>query len=106
MIINRDQIISVHQQKILANINTELIKSKKFKVVVDSVNCSGGEIAKQILEKLNCKVITINQQTDIPFERPAEPVPANLTTLGQAVLDNKADIGFATQQRRCPSHRG
>lgn len=94
--ITRDQIIIAHQEKILANVGIEKIKAKKFTVVLDSVNGAGGEVAKSLLEKLNCEVITIHRQTDIPFERVAEPLPAHLTKLGQSVLTSKADVGFAT----------
>lgn len=94
--ITRDQIIKAHQEKLLANIDVKKIKAKNFKVVLDTVNGAGGEVAKLLLEKLNCDIVPIHQQTDMPFERVAEPLPVNLTKLGQAVLDNKADLGFAT----------
>lgn len=93
--ITRNQIIQAHQDKLLANIDVEKIKAKKFKVVVDPVNGAGGEVAEKLLTNLGCDVTMIHRQTDIPFERPAEPLPNHLQKLGQAVLAHQADIGFA-----------
>lgn len=94
--ITRNEIIEAHQAKILAAIDSEKIKAKKFKVALDSVNGAGGEVAELLLQTLDCTVAANHQQTDIPFERVAEPLPANLTALSQAVIDHQADIGFAT----------
>lgn len=76
-------------------INVELIRSKKFKVVVDCVNGAGGTIVPQLLNYLNCELITINEEPNGLFPRTPEPVPENLTELCEKVKSVKADIGFA-----------
>ncbi len=76
-------------------IDVDLIKSKKFKVVVDCVNGAGGTIVPHLLNKLNCKVITLNEEPNGLFPHAPEPVPENLTELCEKVKSVKADIGFA-----------
>ena len=77
------------------SINVDKIKSKKITAVLDPVNGAGGAIAEALLTRIGVRYSTIHRQTDVPFERPAEPIPAHLKKLSEAVLKNKADIGFA-----------
>ena len=77
-------------------IDIKRIKSKKFKVVVDTVNGAAYKALPEILEKLNCNVIKIYCNNDGTFPRGTEPIPSNLNDLSNAVIKNNADIGFAT----------
>ena len=72
------------------------IRSKKFKVVIDSVNGAGGLISPQLLRDLGCEVIEINSEPTGIFTHSPEPLNKNLKQLENAVAANKADIGFAT----------
>lgn len=87
-----------HIEKILSipYLNVEQIKSKKFKVVLDSVNGAGGLISPLLLKKLGCDVVEINSEASGIFAHPAEPLNQNLHQLEDAVLQYNADIGFAT----------
>lgn len=87
-----------HIEKILSipYLNLEEIRSRNFKVVIDSVNGAGGLISPKLLEELGCEVIEINSEPNGIFSHPAEPLNKNLRQLAQAVLDNEADLGFAT----------
>ena len=76
-------------------IDVDLIRSKKFKVVIDCVNGAGGTFVPQLLSELNCEVITLNEEPNGLFPRAPEPVPENLTELCEKVKSVKADIGFA-----------
>lgn len=80
----------------LSCINKEKIKSRNFKIVVDAVNSAGSKIIPYLLNELNCEVIKINCEGDGNFVRGPEPLPENLSTLSQRVLDEKADFGLAT----------
>ncbi len=97
VITNYDMIQS-HIDKILSipYVNNEKIYKKKFKVVIDSVNGAGGLISPYLLKKLGCEVININEQPTGIFAHNPEPLGKNLQQLQEAVLSNKADIGFAT----------
>lgn len=72
------------------------IRSKRFRVVLDSVNGAGGMASPLLLERLGCEVIEINSAPTGVFAHPAEPLNQNLTQLEEAVRIHKADIGFAT----------
>jgi phosphomannomutase len=87
-----------HLYKILniPYLDVEKIRSKKFKVVLDSVNGAGGLISPKLLKALGCHVIEINSEANGHFAHVAEPLKENLTELCQVVKKHKADIGFAT----------
>lgn len=79
----------------LEYVNTEKIKSKKFKVVLDTVNGAGGLIVPGLLEKLGCEVTILNGEPTGNFAHTPEPLPENLTELSEKVKEIKADVGFA-----------
>lgn len=70
----------LHIQKILNLylINVDLIKSKKFNVLVDCVNGAGIDVVPELLETLGCIVTKINCDRTGIFPRNPEPVPENL----------------------------
>ena len=80
----------------LSCIDINKIKAKKFKVVVDTVNGAAYKALPELLEKLNCNVIKIYCDNDGTFPRGTEPIPSHLKDLSEAVTNNNADIGFAT----------
>jgi len=86
-----------HIAKILSipYLDTDNIVSKKFKVVIDTVNGAGGVIAPKLLKELGCEVVGINLETNGYFAHTPEPLAKNLTDLEKAVIKHKADIGFA-----------
>ena len=86
---------STHLKAILGLVDSQLIRSKGFIVVVDPVNGAGSVIAPQLLGELGCKVVGINCRTDAPFPRGPEPVPENVGELCLRVKDEGADVGFA-----------
>ena len=77
-------------------IDTNKIKEKKIKVVVDTVNGAAYKALPKLLEKLNCKVIKIHCKNTGDFPRGTEPIPSHLGDLTKTVREEKADIGFAT----------
>jgi phosphomannomutase len=76
-------------------IEPEKIAAKKFKVIVDCVNGAGATILPQLLEKLGCEAIFINEEPTGLFPRAPEPLPENLKELCKKIKSVKADIGFA-----------
>ena len=87
-----------HIDKVLAAkcIDTDNIRKKKFKVVIDCVNGAGSFILPMLCEQLGCEVITMNCNGDGNFTRVPEPLAENLNELEQEVINTGADIGFAT----------
>jgi len=80
----------------LACIDIDKIKSKKFKIAVDTVNGAAYKALPEFLEALNCDVVKIHCDNDGTFPRGTEPIPSHLKDLSKAVTEHNADIGFAT----------
>ncbi|MFB3895294.1 MAG: phosphoglucosamine mutase [bacterium] len=95
-VIQYDQAIDQHINLVLSNIKPNIIKRKKFKVVLDTCNGAGAVIIPKLLEKLGCKVTLLNSALDGKFAHNPEPVPENLVQLSKKVKAMKADLGIAT----------
>ncbi|MBN1233276.1 MAG: phosphoglucosamine mutase [Candidatus Coatesbacteria bacterium] len=87
-----------HIEGILSSdiIDKGVIKQRGLRVVYDPGNGAGSKINKELLQKLGCEVIMINEEMNGIFSRNPEPVPENLSVLCKKVVENNADIGFAT----------
>ncbi len=87
-----------HIRKILAvpYIDLTTIRSRNFRVVIDSVNGAGGQVSGALLRELGCQIFEINSEPSGRFAHNPEPLAKNLHQLKEAVLENEADIGFAT----------
>ena len=77
-------------------IDIDKIKSKKFKVAIDTVNGAAYKALPELLNALNCDIVKIHCNNDGTFPRGTEPIPSHLEDLSKTVIENKADIGFAT----------
>ena len=76
----------------LKHVNPQKIRDKKFKIVVDGINSSGGIIIPMLLEILNIEVIKINCVPDGNFAHDPEPLDKNLSELKKEVLVHNADL--------------
>ena len=76
-------------------VDVDAIKAKHFKVAVDAVNGAGSFIVPRLLEELGCEVVRVHCNHDGTFPRGAEPIPANLGDLRNAVKENGCAVGFA-----------
>lgn len=89
------QAYDTHISKVLNIIDPDLIASRKYKVVLDSVNGAGGPITKKLLAELGCRTIAVNDAPTGIFDHAPEPLAENLTALCEIVKAKKVDIGFA-----------
>jgi len=92
------QALSHHINKILElpYVNTRAIRRANFRVVVDGINSGGAIAIPELLKQLGVsKVIVLNGDPEEPFAHNPEPLPANLTKLGEAVVEQGADLGIA-----------
>ena len=71
------------------------ILRKKFKIVVDGINSSGGVIVPMLLKELGAEVIELNCTPDGNFSHNPEPLDINLSDLKQTVMKENADLGIA-----------
>jgi len=88
--------IEYHVQKILELplINSKDISQKKFKVVVDAVNSSGGIAIPLLLKALGVTTVTMYCDPTGDFPHNPEPLKEHLTSLSERVLKEKADFGI------------
>ncbi|MFI3258513.1 MAG: phosphoglucosamine mutase [Rikenellaceae bacterium] len=84
-----------HIEKVLAmkEVDLELVKSRKFRVVVDAVNSIGGVVIPDLLRQMGCEVIEINCDPTGNFAHNPEPLAQNLTEIAAAIPAHKADLG-------------
>ena len=68
-------------------VNVDLIKSKKFRVVLDAVNSTGGMLIPQLLEKLGVECVELYCDPNGNFPHNPEPLPENLTEISNKVID-------------------
>lgn len=86
---------ALHVKRVLDRVDVLGISTKRFKVVVDSVNGAGCVTSATLLSKLGCQVIHLNNTPDGRFPHEPEPTAANLTDLAAEVKRQRAHIGFA-----------
>ena len=88
--------IEYHVQKILELplINSKGISQKKFKVVVDGVNSSGGIAIPLLLKALGVTTVTMYCDPTGDFPHNPEPLKEHLTALSERVSKEKADFGI------------
>ena len=92
----RDDGFDIHIQKILdlPMVDAEAIKAKKFKVVVDAVNSTGGIAIPQLLEELGCEVVKLYCEPNGHFPHNPEPLKEHLGDICELMKTEKADVGI------------
>lgn len=76
-------------------VDADAIRKAEFKVALDAVNSVGGIIMPRLFKRLGVECVEVNCTPDGHFAHNPEPLPANLTDLCRAVVDNKADLGVS-----------
>lgn len=76
-------------------VDVEAIKAKRFKIVVDAVNSTGGIAVPMLLNALGVQeVVELFCNPDGKFPHNPEPLPENLTAIAGEVKRSKADLGI------------
>ncbi len=86
---------ALHTKRILDYIDVLGVSSKRYKVVLDSVNGAGCVATATLLSKLGCSVIHLFNTPNGQFPHEPEPTQANLTELATEVKKQGAAVGFA-----------
>ncbi|UCG85315.1 MAG: phosphoglucosamine mutase [Gemmatimonadota bacterium] len=76
-------------------IDVTAIRRRRFTVALDCVRGAGGNIMPQLLDRLACRTMGMDLEPDGMFPRLPEPVPENLSGLGELVRRAEADVGIA-----------
>jgi phosphomannomutase len=86
---------ALHVKRVLDHVDALGISTKRFKVVLDSVNGAGCVATATLLNRLGCQLIHLNATPDGKFPHEPEPIEKNLTQLADEVRRQKAAVGFA-----------
>ena len=84
-----------HADQILAHVNVEVIRARKFKVAVDMINASASVMDPYLFEKLGIDLIPLNNIPNGKFTHKPEPLKENLTDIENLVKESGANLGFA-----------
>lgn len=84
----------MHMKTVLKTVDVALIRSKKFRVLLDSNNASGSILGKRLLEELGCEVCVLGCTPNGDFNHTPEPTVDNLQSVFEKVVEARAVIGF------------
>lgn len=91
-----DRAIQTYLDGIASQVDSNLIESKNFKVVLDLGNGAQAVAAPKFTKMINCQTFLVNEAVDGNFPgRGSEPTPQNLSELSRVVRENNADVGIA-----------
>lgn len=91
-----EKVISSYIDAVLALVDSDKIRSRKFTVAMDIGNGAQAVAAPILAQKLGCKVIVVNGHVDGDFPgRGSEPTPDNLGLLSETVKSSGAELGVA-----------
>jgi phosphomannomutase len=75
-------------------VDVALVKSARFKVVVDAVNSTGGFMVPNLLKKMGVECVKLFCEPNGQFPHNPEPLPENLTEISKLVVSERADFGI------------
>jgi phosphomannomutase len=86
---------ALHVKRVLDHVDVLGISTKRYKVVLDSVNGAGCVATATLLSKLGCQLVHIHNTPNGQFPHEPEPTAQNLTGLADEVRRQRAQVGFA-----------
>ncbi len=75
-------------------VDVEAVAKRKFKIVVDGVNSSGGVIIPKLLEQMGVEVVKLYCEPNGHFPHNPEPLKEHLGSICDLVVQEKADLGI------------
>ncbi|MFZ4435004.1 MAG: phosphoglucosamine mutase [Flavobacterium psychrophilum] len=91
-----DAYMDIHIDEVLQLplVDAEAVAKRKYKVVVDGVNSSGGIIIPNLLEQMGVEVVKLYCEPNGHFPHNPEPLKEHLGDICALVLREKADFGI------------
>ncbi len=89
-----DDATSAHLSAVLDTIDAQRIRSRRFRVVLDSNHGAGGILGRRLLTELGCRLTILGEEPNGQFAHPPEPTAENLSGVLKAVGEAGADVGF------------
>jgi phosphomannomutase len=91
-----DSYMDIHIDEVLdlPLVDADAVAKRKFKVVVDGVNSSGGIIIPKLLEEMGVEVVKLYCEPTGHFPHNPEPLKEHLGDICKLVVEEKADFGI------------
>jgi phosphomannomutase len=91
-----DAYMDIHIDEVLnlPLVDAKAVANRKFKVVVDGVNSSGGIVIPNLLEQMGVEVVKLYCEPNGHFPHNPEPLKEHLGDICALVLKEKADFGI------------
>lgn len=91
-----DAYMDIHIDEVLnlPLVDVEAVAKRKFKVVVDGVNSSGGIIIPKLLKQMGVEVVELYCEPNGQFPHNPEPLKEHLGDICKLVVEEKADFGI------------
>jgi phosphomannomutase len=95
-VIQNDAYMDIHIDEVLnlPLVDAAAVAKRKFKVVVDGVNSSGGIIIPKLLEQMGVEVVKLYCTPDGHFPHNPEPLKEHLGDICKLVVEEQADFGI------------
>lgn len=95
-ITTNDAYMDIHIDEVLnlPLVDAEAVAKRKFKVVVDGVNSSGGIIIPKLLEQMGVECVKLYCEPNGHFPHNPEPLKEHLGDICKLVVEEKADFGI------------
>lgn len=95
-VVENDAYMDIHIDEVLELplVDADTVAQKKFKVVVDGVNSSGGIIVPKLLEQMGVEVVKLYCEPNGHFPHNPEPLKEHLGDICKLVVEEKADFGI------------
>jgi phosphomannomutase len=82
-------------ESLLAGLDVERIRARKFRVALDFCNGACGALAARFLEQLECTLLSLNEEPNGEFAHPPAPSTSNMRQLATLMRCLEADLGAA-----------
>ena len=91
-----DAYMDIHIDEVLnlPLVDAKAVAKRKFKVVVDGVNSSGGIIIPKLLEQMGVECVKLYCEPNGHFPHNPEPLKEHLGDICKLVVEEKADFGI------------
>jgi phosphomannomutase len=95
-VISNDAYMDIHIDEVLnlPLVDADAVAKRKFKVVVDGVNSSGGIIIPKLLEQMGVECVKLYCEPNGHFPHNPEPLKEHLGDICKLVVEEKADFGI------------
>jgi phosphomannomutase len=86
--------VSAHLALLERIVDTDRIRARRFRVLLDANHGSGSVLGRPLLERLGCDVVMLGGVADGRFGHAPEPTAVNLHGVLADVTGARADVGF------------